>query len=194
MTVHALIAASAFGSVHDLLHSPAFDAARNIVLFLAVVFWLGLALWVYRDARGRTDDPLLVATAALLGLTVPYAGALIYLLFRPPETLADVRSRDLELRTLEEQLGLHAPHCPVCRAEVEDEYIVCPVCATKLKHPCAECSRALAITWRVCPYCEAPAIPATDLNAALTAELSAIRSATTHGRPRRSRGTRSASG
>jgi hypothetical protein len=192
MTVPALIAASAFGSVHDLLHSPAFDAARNLVLFLAAVFWLGLALWVYRDARRRTDDPLLVGTATLLGLSVPYAGAVIYLLFRPPETLADVHARDLGVQALEDQLGQHALHCPVCRADVESDYLVCPVCAIKLKHSCTQCSGALEIAWRVCPYCEAPAIAnvtelvPTDLDAALTAEA--------HGRTRRLGRTRSASG
>src|SRR3954466_493805 len=87
----------------DIFHSTAFDVARNLTLFLAVVFWLGLAYWVYRDARRRVDDPWLVGTATLLALVVPYAGAVVYLLFRAPETLDDVRSRELELRALEER-------------------------------------------------------------------------------------------
>jgi double zinc ribbon protein len=168
-----LIATSAFGSVHGLLHSTAFDVARNLVLFLAVVFWLGLAYWVYRDARRRVDDPWLVGTAALLALVVPYAGAVIYLLFRAPETLADVHARELEFRALEERMAFRSPHCPVCRADVDSSFLVCPVCTTQLKRPCGNCSAALDASWQVCPYCTAPAISVPDLDAALTAEAAA---------------------
>ena len=50
------IAASTFGSVNKVLHSTVFVVATNLMLVLAVVFWLGLAYWVYRDARRRVDD------------------------------------------------------------------------------------------------------------------------------------------
>jgi 4-amino-4-deoxy-L-arabinose transferase-like glycosyltransferase len=86
-----VLGGSAFGSVHSAFHSTAFRIVWNSVFLLAIVFWLGLAFWVFRDARRRIDDPWLVATATLLGLVVPYLGPIIYLLFRPPETLADVR-------------------------------------------------------------------------------------------------------
>ena len=91
---------SAFGSLHDVLHSTAFTVARNVTLFFVVLFWLGFAYWTFRDARRRIDDPWLVGTATLLGL-VPFIGPLVYLLFRPPETLAEVRTREVELRALE---------------------------------------------------------------------------------------------
>ena len=45
--------ASSFTSRHGLFHSTAFVVARNAAVSLAVVFWLGLALWVFRDARRR---------------------------------------------------------------------------------------------------------------------------------------------
>jgi RNA polymerase subunit RPABC4/transcription elongation factor Spt4 len=190
--------ASAFGSVHDLFNSTAFDVARNLVLFLAVVFWLGLAGWVFRDARRRLDDPLLVATATLLGLVVPYVGPVIYMLFRPPETLADVRVRDLEVSALEEEIGRHELHCPVCRAEVEADYRLCPVCTTRLKAACAHCSAPLDPAWQVCPYCasstlepaaaDVPKLVTPDLDTALTAEVAAIERL-----PERSRKTRAAS-
>jgi RNA polymerase subunit RPABC4/transcription elongation factor Spt4 len=188
--------ASAFGSVHDLYTSTAFDVARNLVLFLAVVFWLGLAGWVFRDARRRLDDRLLVATATLLGLVVPYVGPVIYMLFRPPETLAEIRVRDLEVRALEEEIGSHALHCPVCRAEVEADYRLCPVCTTRLKAACAHCSAPLDPAWQVCPYCASstldpppatvvlPTLVTTDLDAALTAEAAGVGSTAA---PRRSR-------
>lgn len=204
MTGLALIATSTFGSVHGLLHSTAFDVARNLVLFLAVVFWLGLAYWVYRDARRRVDDPWLVATAALLAVVVPFFGAVIYLLFRAPETLDDVRARELEVRALEERTGSLTPHCPVCRADVEASFLVCPVCTTQLKESCVRCSAPLEPLWQACPYCATPVgaaathksknsrnstdPAAADLDAALTAEAIAVpRKPQQRKKPRQSR-------
>lgn len=202
----SILFASAFGSVHDLFNSTAFHVARNLVLFLAVVFWLGLAGWVFRDARRRLDDPWLVGTGTLLGFVVPFVGPVIYLLFRPPELLADVRVRDLGISALEEQLGRHELHCPVCRAGVEADYRICPVCTTRLKEACAHCAAPLEPAWMVCPYCaasrSAPApVPATvpllvapDLDAALGAEVRALGGAPAGGSraPSRARRARSA--
>ena len=164
--------------MHGILHSTTFALAQKLVLLLAVVFWLGLAHWVYRDAGRRTDDPWLIATAAALGAVVPYIGALVYLLFRPPETLEDIRSREIEIRALEEHLQLRTAHCPVCRAEVEADFRVCPICTTQLKQPCARCAAPLERLWHACPYCATPVIVAAepaaeDLDAALTADISA---------------------
>jgi hypothetical protein len=170
VTGSSLIAASAFGSVHGVLHSTAFDVARNLVLVLAVVFWLGLAYWVYRDARRRVDDHWLVGAATLLALVVPYVGAAVYLLFRAPETLEDVHARRLEVRALEERIGSRRPHCPVCRTDVESSFLICPVCTTELRQPCTSCSAALDASWQACPYCTTPVVTAVDLDAALTAE------------------------
>jgi hypothetical protein len=183
-----LIATSAFGSAHSVFNSTAFQIAQDLVLFLTLVFWLGLAYWVYRDARRRIDDPLLVATATALGLVVPYLGPVIYLLFRSPETLDDARAREIEIRALEEQLNVHRAHCPLCRTEVEAEFLVCPVCTTQLKEPCVHCSAPLDRLWQMCPYCATPVVsaapPAQDLNAALTAEVSASgKGAAKSGRP-----------
>ena len=202
MSAHGLIATSAFGSVNGLFHSTAFQVARNLALLLAVVFWLGLAYWVYRDARRRIDDSWLVGTATVLGLAVPYLGPIVYMLFRPPETLDDVRAREIELRVLEERLLRHAPHCPVCRAEVEAGFLVCPVCTTQLKQPCVRCACALEPSWQACPYCATPVVAtpgrlvapdlvAPDLDRALTAEVNGNGNGKPPARPRRTRATRS---
>ena len=90
------------------------------------------------------------------------------MLFRPPEYLEDVRERELEIKAMEKRLGGRDLHCPVCRAEVEEEFLVCPVCTTKLRQACASCKRPLEALWQVCPYCETPIehtdepVPITD--------------------------------
>ncbi len=87
---------------------------------------------------------------------VPFIGPLIYMLFRPPEYLEDVRERELEIKAMERRLGARDLHCPVCRAEVDEEFLVCPVCTTKLRQACTNCGKPLEAAWQVCPYCETP--------------------------------------
>jgi hypothetical protein len=162
------------GSLHSIVHSPAFVLSRNIVIVTVAVFWLGLAFWTYRDARRRIDDWWLVGTATLLGL-VPFLGPLVYLLFRPPETLADVHARAVEVQALEARLAHVQPHCPVCRSAVEPAFLLCPVCTTQLKQPCIACKAPLAPLWQVCPYCMTPVgAVAVDLDTALMKEAKAV--------------------
>jgi Double zinc ribbon len=177
---------SPFGSVHGVLHSTPFQIAGNLTVLLAIVFWLGLAYWMFRDARRRIADPWLVGISALVGVVVPYLGAVIYLLFRPPETLAEVRARELEVRALEERLVRPRERCPVCHAESEPGYVVCPVCTTRLREPCRQCDAALEPLWQMCPYCATPVTAppalepvADDLDAALTRESGRSRTRST---------------
>jgi hypothetical protein len=169
-----MIRAVTGSGLNDIFHSTAFEVTRNLALFLVVVFWLGLAYWVYRDARRRLDDSWLIGTATLVGL-VPFIGPLVYLLFRPPETIADVRAREIEVRALEARLLKAQPQCPVCRSCVEANYLVCPVCTTQLKEPCGRCKAPLEPLWQACPYCATPVgAKVTDLDAALTAEVASV--------------------
>jgi Double zinc ribbon len=162
-------------SIHDLLHSTGFVVGRDVAVALAVVFWLGLAFWVHRDARRRIGDPILVFLANLLGLVPPFIGPVVYLLFRPSETLHDVRARRAELRALEQHLARSQPACPVCSSSVELDWVACPVCTTILRQPCARCNAPLEPLWQICPYCTAPIAPSqVDLDAALTAEAKTI--------------------
>jgi hypothetical protein len=140
--------------VSDFFDSTTWFLIRNLTLFFVGVFWLATIYWVYKDARRRIDDPWLVAIATLLGIVPPFLGPVIYMFFRPPEYLEDVRERELEIRAMEERLTRRELHCPVCRAEVEPTFLVCPVCTTKLKQACTNCKAPLEAMWQVCPYCE----------------------------------------
>jgi hypothetical protein len=163
--------ASSSTSLHELFHSTAFVVARNAAVSLAVVFWLGLGLWVFRDARRRIRQPILVLLATLVGFALPYIGAVVYLVFRPSETREDVRWRRVELRALEQQLTRSQPACPVCSSAIEPDYIACPVCMTMLRDQCARCNAPLEQLWQMCPYCATPVEPPQgDLDAALMGE------------------------
>lgn len=142
-----------------LIASSTVDVARNVGILLGVVFWLATVYWVYKDARRRIEDPWLVGMATVLGAVPPFLGPLIYMLFRPPEYLDEVRERELEMLAMEERLAEHGLRCPVCRGPVEASFLVCPVCTTRLKQACTECAAPLEPIWQVCPYCATPVPP-----------------------------------
>ncbi|HEY2326118.1 MAG TPA: zinc ribbon domain-containing protein [Gaiellaceae bacterium] len=137
--------------------STAWHLGRNLAILMVIVFWAATVYWVFKDARRRIKDPVLVWVSTAIGV-FPFLGPMVYMLFRPPEFLEDVRERELEIRAIEERLG--DLHCPVCRTAVEDDYLVCPVCTTRLRQACTNCGRPLEPAWQACPYCET-AIQAT---------------------------------
>jgi RNA polymerase subunit RPABC4/transcription elongation factor Spt4 len=153
-----VIAASSFSSVHDFFHSSTWYVIRNLIVFFVVVFWIATIYWVYKDSRRRINDRLIVALSVVVAV-VPFIGPLVYMLFRPPEYLDDVRERELEIRAIERRLGGRDLRCPVCRADVEDDFLVCPVCTTQLRQACTGCERPLEGSWQICPYCKTP-VPA----------------------------------
>jgi len=134
---------------------------RNLSAFFVLVFWLATAFWVFKDARRRIEDPLLVAMAALLGLVPPFLGPVVYLFLRPPDSIEERRDRELENRALKERLAQQDLRCPVCRGNVDASFLVCPVCTTRLKHACVSCGSPLEPIWQVCPYCATPVPPAS---------------------------------
>jgi RNA polymerase subunit RPABC4/transcription elongation factor Spt4 len=149
------VIASTFGGVHDFFHSSTWYVIRNLAIFFVIVFWVATVYWVHKDARRRIEDQMIVWVVTAVGV-VPFIGPLIYMLFRPPEYLEDVRERELEIKAMERRLGGHELHCPVCRADVEEDFLVCPVCTTKLHQACTNCHRPLEAIWQVCPFCETP--------------------------------------
>jgi Double zinc ribbon len=165
-----------FERLSNFFDSGTWTVIEYVLLLFVAVFWLAVAYWVFKDARRRIENPLLVALATLLGLALPFLGVVIYLLFRPPEYLEEVRERELEIRAMEETLALQELRCPVCRAHVDASFLVCPVCTTRLKQACDSCKAPLEPLWQICPYCE------TEISAPATLEPGPVTE-----RPRRRR-------
>jgi hypothetical protein len=140
----------------DFFDSQGWLVTRNLLIFFAVVFWLAVGYWTYKDARRRIQDRWLVAMATVLGLVPPFIGAFIYMLFRPPEYLDEVKERELEMKALQALRPMDEQRCPVCRSPVDTGYLVCPVCTTRLRESCAGCKAPLDPLWQVCPFCETP--------------------------------------
>jgi hypothetical protein len=138
------------------LNSGAAHLVIGLLIAMAVVFWIALGYWTYHDAQRRIERPLFVALATIIGLIPPFIGPGIYMLFRPPEFINDRRERELEIRAIESRLAAADIGCPVCHADVDPSFLVCPVCTTKLKQACTNCHSPLEPMWQVCPYCETP--------------------------------------
>ena len=150
----AAVTGSFFGSVHGFFHSATWDVIRTLAVLFVFVFWAATVYWVYKDARRRFAERRLVWISTLIGAIPPYLGPLVYMLFRPPEYLEDIRERELEIKAIERRLDERDETCGVCGSAVGAEFLVCPVCTTRLRQACGSCNRPLEPTWQVCPYCE----------------------------------------
>ncbi|MBN1658171.1 MAG: zinc ribbon domain-containing protein [Anaerolineae bacterium] len=135
-----------------------------VIMFAALLaafmtaMWISIVIWTFRDIRSRSRDIFAQILATLMVLVFfplfPLPGLALYMLLRPRETLAEVYERSLEeealLQGIEERLA-----CPGCNRRIEEEFLICPTCHTRLKKACPACGRLLHLRWNLCPYCGA---------------------------------------
>ena len=138
------------------------DTLNTLILTLitaagavTTAFWLALVMWTWRDMRQRSRDPLAQIAAALVVAVLGVFGLVIYVMLRPPETLAEAYERSLEEEALLQNIE-ERPICPGCGRAAKDDWQVCPYCHTRLKKACVSCGELLELAWNLCPYCAAP--------------------------------------
>jgi RNA polymerase subunit RPABC4/transcription elongation factor Spt4 len=102
--------------------------------------------------RNRSRDPFAQILAALVVALLPIVGLVIYLILRPPETLAEAYERALEEEALLQEIE-ERPACPGCSRTVDPHWILCPHCHTRLRRACTDCNALLELPWSICPYC-----------------------------------------
>jgi len=126
----------------------------NLLILMLVVVWLALIVYTYLDAKRRISDPFLIGCATLASF-IPYMGTAVYAIVRPPEFLEDAHERELEIKAAELRVRqLTESSCPGCGFPTEKNFLRCPDCQRRLKHPCPSCSRPVDPNWALCPYCE----------------------------------------
>jgi RNA polymerase subunit RPABC4/transcription elongation factor Spt4 len=147
---------------------------RAIGIYL-VILWLATAYWAFRDMQQRSDNailPYLAAAFIILFTPLFFVFAFwFYKIVRPHEKIGEVWERNLaEEALLAEVESVH--HCPGCERRIDDEWIICPSCRTRLKRVCPNCSRLVGMDWSLCAWCgkdferrEAPAAAMTALPA-----------------------------
>jgi len=140
----------------NFVDNPIVGFAVQFVLIYAIALWLGSAYWAFRDTQARTENPVLpYLSAALIIFFTPLLflfAIILYLLLRPRETLAEVYERSLAEESLLAEVAKNE-QCPVCRGNIDNDWIVCPVCRTRLRRICPACDRLIDPQWSLCAYC-----------------------------------------
>ena len=117
--------------------------------------WLSLVIWTFRDMRSRSRDIFAQVLAALVVGVLTLPGLIIYMILRPPRTLAETYEQSLEEEALLQEIE-DKRVCPGCGRHAQEEWVVCPNCYTRLKKNCAHCGRLMDLPWNLCPYCARP--------------------------------------
>jgi RNA polymerase subunit RPABC4/transcription elongation factor Spt4 len=138
------------------MEEPILLLASVVAGVWALLLWLSVVVWVYRDIRDRTRDSSLQVLSVFVVLTFfpgfNLPGLSLYLLMRPRETLEEAYARSLEEEALLRELGDEGS-CLSCRRLVDKDFQYCPSCQTQLKDQCAKCERLLSFSWMACPTC-----------------------------------------
>jgi RNA polymerase subunit RPABC4/transcription elongation factor Spt4 len=156
--------------------APVQFALQAIAVYL-IILWLAGAYWAFRDMQQRTENPILpyVAASFIIIFTPIFfpLAIFVYKIIRPHEKIGEVYERNLaEEALLAEVEAIHS--CPTCARRVNDEWIICPTCRTRLNRVCPNCSRLVGLDWSLCAWCgkdferrDVPAAAITPLPAGL---------------------------
>ena len=132
------------------MHAVAIIAAL-IVTYVAML-WLALVFWTFNDIRARSQNIITQLLATFVALIAGPLGWLLYFILRPQQTLVEAYEHSLEEETLLQEI--ESRHlCPTCNERVQDDFLVCPSCLTRLRRQCHFCNHLLAPEWTLCPYC-----------------------------------------
>lgn len=127
----------------------------STVLYLFVL-WLAAAYWAFRDMHDRTENPVLPYLAAgLILVATPFffiLGVLVYRVIRPAERLGDVYERNLAEEALLAEVETIRT-CRGCDRRVDEGWIICPWCRTRLNRVCPNCERLVGLDWTLCAWC-----------------------------------------
>ena len=143
-------------TIGDIIDSPVVQFGLRAIAIYLVILWIATAYWAFRDIQQRSDNailPYLVAAGIILFTPVFFIFAVwVYKIVRPHEKIGEVWERNLaEEALLAEVEAIH--HCPTCERRIDDEWIICPTCRTRLNRVCPNCSRLVGLDWSLCAWC-----------------------------------------
>jgi RNA polymerase subunit RPABC4/transcription elongation factor Spt4 len=143
-------------AIGGFFDSPIIQLGIQLFAVYWVILWLAAAYWAFRDMQLRSDNPVLpYLSAALIVLFTPLLfpfGVIVYRIVRPQEKIGEVYERNLaEEALLAEVESLKT--CPSCSRRINDEWIICPSCRTRLNRVCANCGRLVGLDWSLCAWC-----------------------------------------
>ncbi|MGZ9276909.1 MAG: zinc ribbon domain-containing protein [Candidatus Limnocylindrales bacterium] len=143
-------------TIGDIIGSPVVQIGARLIFIYIVILWIASAYWAFRDMQQRSANailPYLVAAGIILFTPFLFIFAVwVYKIVRPHEKIGEVWERNLaEEALLNEVEAIH--HCPTCERRVDDEWIICPSCRTRLNRVCPNCSRLVGLDWSLCAWC-----------------------------------------
>jgi RNA polymerase subunit RPABC4/transcription elongation factor Spt4 len=143
-------------TIGGVVGSPVVQFGLRMIGVYLIVLWIATAYWAFRDMQQRSDNailPYLVAATIILFTPVFFVLAYwVYKIVRPHEKIGETWERNLaEEALLAEVEAIH--HCPTCERRVNDEWIICPSCRTRLNRVCPNCSRLVGLDWSLCAWC-----------------------------------------
>ncbi len=143
-------------AIAGFFNSPLVQLGLRAIGVYIVLIWLASAYWAFRDMQGRTANPVLpyVAAAIVVGFTPVFFlfGILVYRIVRPQERLGEAYERGLAEEALIAEIE-QIEHCATCGRKVDEEWIICPTCRTRLKRVCPHCSKLVGLDWSMCAWC-----------------------------------------
>lgn len=143
-------------AIGGIFGNPVVQLGLQAIAVYFVILWLAAAYWAFRDMQLRTDNPILPYFAASLIIVFtpvffPFA-VIVYRIVRPQERIGEIYERNLaEEALLAEVEAIHT--CPTCARRVQDEWIICPTCRTRLNRVCPNCGRLVGLDWSLCAWC-----------------------------------------
>ena len=143
-------------TIGGIFSSPVLQLGIRAIGIYLVILWLASAYWAFRDMQQRSDNailPYLAAAGIILFTPLFFVLAVwVYKIVRPHEKIGEVWERNLaEEALLAEVEAIH--HCPGCERRVDEEWIICPSCRTRLNRVCPNCSRLVGLDWSLCAWC-----------------------------------------
>jgi RNA polymerase subunit RPABC4/transcription elongation factor Spt4 len=143
-------------AIGGFFENPIVQLSIQMVAVYLVILWLASAYWAFRDMQQRSENPVLpyIASALIVLFTPVFFvfGVIVYRIVRPHEKIGEVYERNLaEEALLAEVEAIHT--CPACHRLIDDEWIICPSCRTRLSRVCANCGRLVGLDWSLCAWC-----------------------------------------
>jgi RNA polymerase subunit RPABC4/transcription elongation factor Spt4 len=143
-------------TIGDIFNSPIVQFGLQMIGIYLVILWIATAYWAFRDMQQRSDNvvlPYLVAASIILFTPIFFIFAVwVYKIIRPHEKIGEVWERNLAEEALLAEVEA-IRHCPTCERRVNEEWIICPTCRTRLNRVCPNCSRLVGLDWSLCAWC-----------------------------------------
>ena len=143
-------------TIGGIVDSPIIQLGLQAIAIYLAILWIATAYWAFRDMQQRSGNailPYLVAAGIILFTPVFFVFAVwVYKIVRPHEKIGEVWERNLAEEALLAEVEA-IRHCPTCERRVNEEWIICPNCRTRLNRVCPNCSRLVGLDWSLCAWC-----------------------------------------